>query len=310
MSEKLPAFLLKNEERISPSQKGGRHRLSFVDSTLSKLAELISTGYIQAETFSRKGFLQNLDSRTKLAFLLSFIILTSCLRQISSLCFNLVFILALYPLSGINLFTSLKKVFWPLFFFGFIVVAPALLNIVSGGEIKLKLIQFTHEHTFWIYHIPASIGISIEGTIVVCRLFLKIGSSILLTLLIAGTTSFAEIIKALRMFKIPDIILLSITLSYKFIFILSRTTAETYLALRSRWIKQDNDIQSSKIIAGRIAFVFRKSFIKYEEVYRAMIARGFSGKVDLCYSGKFKKNDLVFVLVFISLGLISVFQKM
>jgi len=302
----LPAFLQENEERLSPSENGRRHRLPFVDATLSKLAEFINTGYSQAETSSKKGLLQNLDPRTKLAFLLSFIILTSFLRQISSLGFILVFILALYPLSGINLLSSLKKAFWPLFFFGFIVVAPALLNIVSGGEIKLKLIQFRHEHNFWIYHIPASIGISKEGMIVVCRLFLKIACSILLTLLIAITTSFAAIVKALRIFKIPDIILLSITLSFKFIFILSRTTAETYLALRARWIKKNSDIQSSNIIAGRIAFIFRKSFIKYEEVYRAMIARGFSGNVNLCYSGKYRWKDLVFFIIFACFGLIIV----
>ncbi len=307
MSEKLPVFLQKNEEQLPPSEKGHRHRLPIVDSTLRKLADFITTGYIQAETSSKKGLLQNLDPRTKLSFLLSFIVLTSFLRQISSLGFILVFILALYPLSGINLSASLKKAFWPLFFFGFIVVAPALLNIVSGGEIKLKLIQFRHEHNFWIYHIPASIGISKEGMIVVCRLFLKIGSSILLTFLITSTTSFAEIVKALRMFKTPGIILLSITLSYKFIFILSRTTAETYLALRSRWIKQSNDIQSSKIIAGRVEFVFRKSLIKYEEVFRAMIARGFTGHVDLCYSGKFGWKDIIFLLVFASFGMIIVF---
>jgi len=52
----------------------------------------------------------------------------------------------------------------------------------------------------------------------VLKLFLKISVSILLTLLVIHSTSFAEIIKALRIFKIPDIILLSVTLSYKFIF--------------------------------------------------------------------------------------------
>jgi len=306
MSEKLPAFLQENEERICPVEKGRKHLLPFVDSTLSKLADFINSGYIQAETSLKKRLLQNLDPRTKLIFLLSFTILTSFLQQISSLVYILVFILAIYPLTGINLVTSLKKAFWPLFFFGFIVIAPALLNIVSGGEIKLKLIQFRNEHSFWIYHIPASIGISEEGMIVVCRLFLKIGSSIMLTLLIASTTSFAEIIKALRMFKIPDIILLSITLSYKFIFILARTTTETYLALRSRWIKQNSDIQGSKIIAGRIAYVFRKSFIKYEEVFRAMIARGFTGHVDLCYSRRYRWQDLVFLIIFAGYGLLIV----
>jgi cobalt/nickel transport system permease protein len=304
MSEHLPAFLRNNDDHPIPIQKGKRHRLPFIDTTLQKLAEFIKSGYVQAETASKKGLMQNLDARTKLVFLLSFVILTSFLRQIPFLAAILIFTLILYPFSDLNLFASLHKAFWPLFFFGFVVIAPAMLNIVSGGEIKLKLIQFKHEHNFWIYHVPAVIGISSEGLQLVIKLFLKISNSILLTLLIINTTSFPEIIKAMRMFKVPDIILLSITLSYKFIFILSKTTEETYFALRSRWVKTNTEMESSKIIAGRIAYVFRKSWIKYEEVYGAMVARGFTGKVNLCYPGKFHINDLLFLILFFSIGLI------
>jgi cobalt/nickel transport system permease protein len=309
MSEQLPAFLRNYDDHPYPIQKGKRHRLPFIDNTLQKLAEFIKSGYVQAETASKNGLMQNLDARTKLVFLLSFVILTSFLRHLPFLAAILIFTLILYPLSGLNLFASLQKAFWPLFFFGFIVIAPAMLNIVSGGEIKLKLIQFKNEHNFWIYHIPAVIGISSEGLQLVIKLFLKISNSILLTLLIINTTSFSEIIKAMRMFKVPDIILLSITLSYKFIFILSKTTEETYFALRSRWTKHSSDTESSKIIAGRIAFVFRKSWIKYEEVYRAMVARGFTGKVNLCYPGKFRLNDLIFSLVLIGMASIIVFKE-
>jgi len=179
-----------------------------------------------------------------------------------------------------------------------------MLNIVSGGEIKLKLIQFEHDYNFWIYHIPAAIGVSYEGIQVMLKLFLKISISILLTFLIINTTAFAEIIKAMGLFKVPGIIILSVTLTYKFIFILSKTTEETYFALRARWLRRSADTESSKIIAGRIAFVFRKSWIKYEEVYKAMISRGFSGKVSLYRPARFHFNDLAFLILFGSIAVI------
>jgi len=78
------------------------------------------------------------------------------------------------------------------------------------------------------------------------------------------------------------------------------------MALRSRWVKKNNDLESARIIAGRIEYIFRRSWLNYEEVYRAMIARGFSGKVNLCYDGKFKLNDLVFVLAFICIGILGI----
>jgi len=306
MSEKLPSFLLKSEEHKIPSRDLRRYKLPFVDATLKRIAEILKTVYSQADTASNRGLLQILEARTKLTFLLSFIILTSILQKNFSLLVILIFIFVLFPLSGLNLFSILRKAFWPLFFFGFLVVSPAMLNIVSGGEIWLKLFQFKHEHTFRIYHIPSAIGISKEGMIVFSRLFLKICNSVFLTLLVMSTTSFGSIMKALRMFRVPDIMLFAITLSYKFIFILSKTTAETYLALRSRWVKKNNDMESGRIIAGRIEYIFRRSWIKYEEVYRAMVARGFSGRVNLCFEGKFKLKDLVFVIVFICIGILGI----
>jgi len=138
MSDKLPSFLLKNEDHKIPSGGLRRYKLPFVDTTLKKLADILKTGYSQADTASKKGLLQMLDARTKLTFLLSFIILTSIMQKNFSLLVILIFILILFPLSGLNLFSILRKAFWPLFFFGFLVVSPAMLNIVSGGEIRLK----------------------------------------------------------------------------------------------------------------------------------------------------------------------------
>jgi cobalt/nickel transport system permease protein len=302
MSETLPSFLMTNEEHKHPSARRSKHSLSFLDNTIKNLSDFVSKGYSQYESASTSGMMQQLDSRTKLLFLLSNIILASCLQHIVVLAFLLTFVLILFPISNLDLLRPFKIAFWPVFFFGIILIAPASLNVISGGEIKWMIANFQDEHNFWIYHIPDKIGISMEGLQVVTRLFLRISLSIILTLLIIYSTSFAEIIKALRMFRIPAIFLLSITLSYKFIFILSKTTSETYFAMRTHWMKREKNDESSKIIAGRIAFVFRKSWLKYEEVYMAMQARGFSGKLQLSYPSELHKSDYLFSALIISLA--------
>jgi energy-coupling factor transporter transmembrane protein EcfT len=187
------------------------------------------------------------------------------------------------------------------------VIVPAVLNIVTNGEIIVKVFQFKTDYSFWIYHLPATIGITSEGCLVVARFYLKVVNSITLTLLIIYTTPFNEIIKSLRIFWVPYMFLLTITLTYKFIFILSQTTEETYFAMKSRWWRNTRESQINKIVAGRITHIFRKSWIKYEEVYRAMVARGYSGAVTIIYSKKLKWQDLIFLIFFFCMGAMCYF---
>jgi energy-coupling factor transporter transmembrane protein EcfT len=186
-------------------------------------------------------------------------------------------------------------------------IAPAALNIVTNGEMMITIIKFKTDHEFWIYHIPKTIGITREGFFLLIRFFLKVTNSITLTLLIIFTTPFNELIKSLKLFKVPDMFLLVITLTYKFLFILSQTTEETYFALKSRWWKKTKEYEINRIVAGRIAHIFQKSWIKYEEIYRAMIARGYSGTVYVIYSKKIRWQDITFLAFSLSLGLLCCF---
>jgi energy-coupling factor transporter transmembrane protein EcfT len=64
-------------------------------------------------------------------------------------------------------------------------------------------------------------------------LTLRVFNSISISFLIINTTPFNDIIKGLKMFRIPDSLLMIITLAYLYIFILSNLVAESYLAMKS-----------------------------------------------------------------------------
>jgi cobalt/nickel transport system permease protein len=303
MTEALPSFLQSPESHPKPPLDKGHGSLSFIDQTLSKLARLIKTVWLQNDTTSKNGLLQRLNARVKVIFLIYFIVIVSLTRQVSTQLYISAFLLVLYSFSCINVVETYKKIFGLSFIFGFLVVAPAALNLVSKGELIMTLVRFNSPHQFWIYQIPASIGITREGCFVVLKFFLKVTNSLAITLLIIYTTPFNEIIKSLRIFRVPDLFLLVITLAYKFIFILSQTTEETYFALKSRWWENVKGSRANKLVAGRMAYIFRKSWIKYEEIYFSMVARGFSGNVNLCYSKKLEWRDATFAVVFIGIGI-------
>lgn len=307
MNSLLPEFLQSNEAHDAHDNSKRKQSLPFIDRTLNNIAGFIKTGYIQIDSASKKGLLQQINPRAKIIFLLLFIISIGLLRQIhQQLCITLLLFL-FFITSRINIREVYKKIVLVGFFFGFLVAAPACLNIITHGNILFPVLHFTEPHKFWIYHLPETIGITREGCIVVIRFFLKVTNSVALTLLIFYSTSFSEFVKALDFLWIPQLFLIVILLTYKLIFILSFTTEETYLALKSRWWNHFKIKDANQIVSGRILFIFRKSWLKYEEINRAMISKGFSGKINFCYSKKLNWLDAAFLLFIFSIDSLIAF---
>ncbi|MDP4207253.1 MAG: cobalt ECF transporter T component CbiQ [Bacteroidota bacterium] len=293
MTDHVPSFLLSPEPRQVPAPGRKSRSLPFIDRTLHNVARFIRTGYVQNDVIIKKGFFQRLDARVKILFLVWFVVLSGIIRHIPAQLALSGCLFLLFLLSRVNLWDVYKKIFLFSFWFGFVVVSPAALNLVTGGEIWLNLFHLDAPRQFLIYHIPADIGITREGIEVVLRLYFKVVNSLSVTLLVLYTTVFADIIKSLKLFRVPDIFLLIITLTHRFVFILSRTVEETYFALKLRWWQRLRKSESGKIVAGRVGYLFRKSWLRYEEIYRAMIARGYSGHVHIYFTRRLSGFDII-----------------
>jgi energy-coupling factor transporter transmembrane protein EcfT len=111
--------------------------------------------------------------------------------------------------------------------------------------------------------------------------------------LVISTTPFAEVIKALKVMKVPDVFLITITLAYKYIFIFALTVYDMHLAKKSRLVGSENNANTRRWIAGRMAFLFNKSQHRCEEVFRAMQQRGFSGSISLRECRAITKRDWI-----------------
>jgi cobalt/nickel transport system permease protein len=82
-----------------------------------------------------------------------------------------------------------------------------------------------------------------------------------------------------------------ITLTYKYIFIFARTVEDMHLAVKSRLVRQVGNAEAKRWIAGRIVFVFKKTQLRCEEIFKAMLGRGFSEDIRLCGVRKLQTRD-------------------
>jgi energy-coupling factor transporter transmembrane protein EcfT len=68
-------------------------------------------------------------------------------------------------------------------------------------------------------------------------------------------------------------------MTYRYIFLFIRLFEEMHISLKARSLKQIDIKRARHWIASRISFLFKRSVRMSEEVYLAMLARGYSGEI-------------------------------
>ena len=305
MENRIPSFLLNGSPPPSSlNRDSGRVRVSFVEKGINYLAGVIKRGYIPSELLSKNGLFQKIDPRIKVSFLVFFIVVVSLKRDLLSELYISIFIFALTLLSRINVVTFYRRVLVFGFIFGFLIAFPSAFNFVTKGEMILPVATLPRSYDIWIYHLPATIGITREGMLGVAMLTTRVINSLSLSFLVLYTTPFPEMVKALKVLKVPDTFLIIISLCYKYIFIFSKTIEDMYLAKRARMLKEDDNKETREWTAGRLALIFRKTRIRCEEVFRAMAGRGFSDSIKLYGLGKMRTTDWASGAILFSAGLL------
>jgi len=307
MENKIPSYLIQpvNDQPGFGKTKGAK--LSFLDKTIMMSASALKSIYVQAENASEENFIQKINPGVKLISLVYLVLVISIVGEIRTQLIVTIFIFSLYLIARFKILEVYKKVFLLAFIFGFVVILPASLNIITPGKIIFNIITLSKPLHFWIYTIPQNIGFTENGLKVVMLIFLRILNSVSFAMLIIFTTPFPSFIKSFKILGIPDTFLMIISLAYKYIFILSRTIEETYFALKSRLFGNFKNSNIRELISGRIFFIFKKSMVIYESTYFAMVSRGYTGKVLLHSQEKLTAIDFVSLIIIIAIGILMIY---
>ena len=291
MDSNIPPFLLEKPAAPAISGRGGRLRTPYVDKGIHHIASVIKTAYVQWETASGRGLFQSLDARVKTLFLALFLLIVTMRRGLEVQLMVAGFAFVLAALSRLDLLSFYRRVLFFGFVFGFLLAFPSSVNIITNGTVVVPLLSLSGAHDFWIYHIPKDIGLTREGLRGVAVLTLRVVNCLTLSSLVLYTTPFSEIMRSMKVFRVPDAFIVIINLTYKYIFIFARTVEDMHLAKKSRLAGAADDAEARRWIAGRISLIFRRTQLRCEEIYKAMLARGFSGEMVLQGFGRLKSRD-------------------
>jgi cobalt ECF transporter T component CbiQ len=297
--------LTKEDKKLKPKYfPGNSLPASFIERGMEKFGRILRTTYIQWDSAKRRGLLQRLDPRLKILFLVSYAVLVTAKTDMTTQLLMSLIVLFLAVLSALNLVIFYGRVLFLGFIFGFAVALPSALNIFSDGNVILSIAKLSRSYSFLVYHIPAEIGLTDTGLISVLMLALRVINAVSLTFLVLFTTPFSETIRALKILRVPDSFLMVLALTYKYIFLFSKIVEDMHLARKSRTLFTANSSESRKWVAGRIALLFIKTRQRYEGIFQAMLARGFSGVLRLYGFSGLKASDWAAGLCFFLLGMI------
>ena len=219
------------------------------------------------EYASQKGLLQSLDPRIKTLTFLLFIIQILLIK-------NLFILLCLYALcllltvcSKINVGFFLKRTWIFMPFFSLLIAIPALFNIVTPGEALI---------TFNIAGLKLSI--TRQGLSGALLFIMRVATSVSFAVLLSATTKHFELLKVLRVLRIPQVFVMTLGICYRYIYLFVEIIENTYLAIKSRIGITVHYKKGQHIVAWNIAYLWNRSYQLNEDVYKAMLSRGYSGE--------------------------------
>lgn len=257
---------------------------NFIERSIVGTLSFLKESIFADEYAAKSGFLQSLDPRIKTITFLLFIVSIMVTKSIIILLYLYALCLALMFVSQIKLGFFLKRtwIFIPLF--SLFIVIPSLFSIFSPGEAIAKLNIF-----------GLNLTITRQGLSGAVLFVMRVVTSVSFAILLSITTRHFELLKVLRIFKIPQVFVMTVGMSYRYIFLFVETVENTYLAIKSRIGGRIHYKRGQHIVAWNITYLWDRSRQLNEQVYNAMLSRGYRGEPVIFDQFKMKLKDLLWL---------------
>ena len=269
---------------------------NFIERSIMGALSFLKESIFADEYALRKGFLQSLDPRIKALTFLLFIVWVIFIKDIFILLSLYALCLLLAYSSKINLGFFLKRtwVFIPLF--SLFIAVPALFSIFTPGETLVTL------KVAGIRLVITRQGAS-GAVLFVTRVITSVSFAVLLSI----TTKHFELLKVLRIFKVPQVFVMTVGMCYRYIYLFVEIIENTYLAIKSRAGTKIHYKKGQHVVAWNIAFLWQRSYQLNEDVYKAMLSRGYHGEPVVLNELKVKARDWLWLCVSIFISILLFF---
>jgi len=252
--------------------------MDFLRKTLRELQKSLSSERLSEYYARQDGLLQHIDPRIKLVAAIGLILLVGLTRKFEILLGLWVLTLILMYFSRLPVLKMQASIWAFIPLITLLIAVPGMFNLFNDGIPILVLHRFSEPVYLWGYKLPQSIFISKQGTMAALYLFLRVGLSLSLGVLLAVTTPVSRLLKSLRMLGIPALFVMLIEMTYRYLVMLLMLSLEMFEARKMRTVGNLSLRRQQAQVGSSMGTLFAKSMIMAEEVYQAMTARCYTGQ--------------------------------
>ena len=238
-----------------------KSRSGFIERTLVDINNTLEQSVFAEKIARQKGLLQALDPRLKVIAMIMLLFAVSLSHQLAVIAALYVCALLLAAVSAVPLGFFIKRVWVLIPFFTVIVALPALF--ITPGPTLLSL--------------PLGIVITRTGAMTALFLLLRVGTSVSLAILFVLSTPWNNVLKAMGILRVPDVIVLVLGMTYRYIHLLLHIANDMFLSRKSRILRRMSGAEERRLIAATSGTLLGKSLQLSSEVYLAMESRGYRG---------------------------------
>ena len=273
------------------SHKHSHKRSNVLEHTLHGIAETLERSLFAEEISAKPGLFQSLDARVKVLSVLALLIGVNLSRSLLVIAGIYLLALTLALFSSIPADFFVKRVWLTLPFFTGLIVLPALF-ITPGPA---------------LVYLPLGLVITRTGVTTVLFLLLRVSTSVSLTLLLILTTPWNTVLSALTVLRIPDVFILILGMTYRYIYLLLHMANDMFLSRKSRVVGHLDTAENRRMLAAISGTLLSKSLNMSSEVYLAMQSRGFRGTMVTLKPFKMYARDWFWLFAFLTFSLLAIF---
>jgi len=262
-------------------------RSKFLSSSLKSLTRALSRALVDEETARQPGVMQSLDPRVRVIGTIVLVIAVVLVHKVPVLLVLFVGSVVLALASAVTLRTLALRVWLVVLAFTGIIALPALF--LTPGEL-----------------LTSAGGVTRQGLHTAILLVVRVETAITLTTILVLCTPWVQILKTLRALYIPREVVMMLTMTYRYVFLLAEMAAQMFESRESRRIGILPGGEQRRIVAQTAGVLMSKSVDLSQEVFMAMQSRGYRGDVLTVMEQRLHLADYLAILGTLGIAVLAI----
>ena len=240
--------------------------MNFLERSLASFIHAMEHALVAEEHAKVRGLLQRLDPRIKVVGILALIIATATAHKLWVIGTIFAVALLLAAFSRVSPHVLGTRVWIPVILFTGVIALPA--PFVISGRV--------------VWRLPG-LGwpLSAQGLLSTGYLISRVETAATLSVLLILCTPWGHVLKALRVLRVPVVVVVILGMAYRYIFLLLENARDMLESRRSRMVGELKGSDYRRLASASVGVLMSKTLQLSGDVYSAMLARGFRGEVYL-----------------------------